>query len=268
MGCTPKQYCHGNTSRRSIGVGIFVIILIFSFFSIHTLSGETLPDSDNDGLLDRDEIKIYHTDAQNADTDGDGFSDGLEIKNGYSPLKGAGATLGQIDTDNDGLSDRFELAFGTDLGSSDTDKDGFKDKSEIVSGYDPRTPLPVKITKKIQVYLAKQRMEYYVNTVVLATYTISSGKWNWPTPTGEFKIINKSPRAWSKLAGLWMPYWMGFAGGKFGIHDLPEWPNGTKEGASHLGKPVSHGCIRLGTAQAKEVYTLTPVGTKLIVRNN
>lgn len=45
-------------------------------------------DSDNDGLADELE-KIYGTDLNNPDTDGDGFKDGEEVKNGYNP-KGPG----------------------------------------------------------------------------------------------------------------------------------------------------------------------------------
>lgn len=43
-------------------------------------------DTDHDGLLDGDEVKIFHTDPLKADTDGDGFKDGVEIRNGYNPL--------------------------------------------------------------------------------------------------------------------------------------------------------------------------------------
>ena len=45
-------------------------------------------DDDNDGLMYRDEI-IYGTDPESADTDGDGFLDGEEVKNEFNP-KGEG----------------------------------------------------------------------------------------------------------------------------------------------------------------------------------
>lgn len=241
-----------------LGIGFFIFYLqpVFADSS----------DSDEDGLSDYNEIHIYHSNPDNPDTDGDGYPDGTEIKQGFSPLQLDKKSLSVVDTDGDRLSDAFEIQFGTDLTQKDTDGDGFSDKSEIWAGYDPRTKEPRLVTKKIEVTLAKQELKYYVNNVLLHQTIVSSGKWNWPTPVGEFKIINKHPRAWSKLAGLWMPYWMGFAGGKFGIHDLPEWPNGKKEGLNHLGKPVSHGCIRLSSAEAKELYAWTPVGTKLIIK--
>lgn len=43
-------------------------------------------DSDGDGLTDVDEETVWNTNAFNADTDGDGYNDGLEVANGYSPL--------------------------------------------------------------------------------------------------------------------------------------------------------------------------------------
>ncbi len=44
-------------------------------------------DTDNDGLSNYEEIYIYHTDPNNPDTDGDGYTDGDEVKNGYDPNK-------------------------------------------------------------------------------------------------------------------------------------------------------------------------------------
>ncbi|MEI6529492.1 MAG: thrombospondin type 3 repeat-containing protein [Candidatus Falkowbacteria bacterium] len=47
-------------------------------------------DTDNDGLSDYEEVKIYHSNPLNADTDGDTFLDGAEVKSGYDPnAKGA-----------------------------------------------------------------------------------------------------------------------------------------------------------------------------------
>ena len=53
-----------------------------------------------------------------------------------------------------------------------------------------------------------------------------------------------------KAYGLWMPFWLGLDRGRIGIHELPVWPSGYREGEDHLGKAVSHGCIRLGVGSA------------------
>lgn len=46
-------------------------------------------DSDRDGISDFDEVTLYGTDPFIADSDNDGFNDGVEILNGYNPLDSA-----------------------------------------------------------------------------------------------------------------------------------------------------------------------------------
>ncbi|MFA5961208.1 MAG: L,D-transpeptidase family protein [Parcubacteria group bacterium] len=125
-----------------------------------------------------------------------------------------------------------------------------------------------KITegKYIDVNLATQIMTTFESGTLLDAFLISSGKRGMETPVGTHQIYNKTPRAYSKAYGLYMPNWMAIVpGGKFGIHELPEWPGGYKEGANHLGIPVSHGCMRLGVGPAKIVYDWAEVGTPVIV---
>ncbi len=45
------------------------------------------PDTDNDGLTDKDEVKVYKTDPLKQDTDNDGWLDGEEISNRTNPLE-------------------------------------------------------------------------------------------------------------------------------------------------------------------------------------
>lgn len=49
-------------------------------------------DSDDDGLSDRAELKVYQTNPQDADSDDDGRRDGEEVKAGQNP-KGSGVLL-------------------------------------------------------------------------------------------------------------------------------------------------------------------------------
>jgi hypothetical protein len=222
-------------------------------------------DSDQDGISDQDETQIYRTDSQKSDTDGDGFTDGEELKNGYSPYDAKKALkLENGDADKDGLSDRMELNFRANPVVADTDGDGFTDGEEIRNGFDP-TKANEKLLKRIEVNLAKQELYYFLGDVRMGTYVVSTGKASTPTPRGTFTIGSKSKRAWSKAFGLWLPYWMGMAGERFGLHELPEWPGGRKEGASHLGRPVSHGCIRLGVGPAKALYDWAEVGTTVVI---
>ena len=236
-------------------------IILISFLLVFPALAQASLDSDNDGVPDEDEIKIYHTDPFKADTDGDGRSDWIELNNGYSPHNPEKVKSEDNDTDSDGLSDKMELNFHTDLNNSDTDGDGFKDGEEVNAGYDPTKPGKIKLTKKIEINTGKeQKLYYFLGDVRIGEFKISSGKFSMKTPKGNFKIDGKALRAWSKY-GLWMPYWMSLKNGYFGIHELPEWPNGMKEGENHLGIPVSHGCVRLGVGPAKFLYNWAPIGT-------
>ncbi|MDD2766952.1 MAG: L,D-transpeptidase family protein [Candidatus Moranbacteria bacterium] len=135
------------------------------------------------------------------------------------------------------------------------------------SEFAKKSTQPKKTTGKyIDISLASQTMTLFENGQTIDVYIVSSGKRGMDTPTGEFSIHNKSDRPWSKKYGLYMPYWMAFVpSGLFGIHELPEWPGGYKEGANHLGTPVSHGCVRLGVGPAKRVFEWADVGTPVII---
>ncbi|MDO8592171.1 MAG: L,D-transpeptidase family protein [bacterium] len=230
---------------------IFVIIFCLLIFTTPAIANANL-DSDNDGVSDEDEIKIYRTDQFKADTDGDGYNDWQELNNGFSPHNFRQVKLEDNDTDGDGLSDRMELNFHTNLNNPDTDGDGYKDGEEIKNRFDPLKGDKVKLDKKIEINTKKQELSYYLGGVKLGEFSVSSGK-NNSTPKGTYKVLNKITKAWSPY-GLWMPYWIGLGTGKFGIHELPIWPSGYREGENHLGHPVSHGCIRLGIGPAKLIY--------------
>ena len=118
--------------------------------------------------------------------------------------------------------------------------------------------------KRIEINTGAQELSYFLGGVRMDTFIVSSGKPGMYTPLGYFIIDSKHLRAWSSY-GLWMPYWMSLQNGYFGIHELPEWPDGTKEGEDHLGIPVSHGCIRLGVGPAEFLYNWAPLGTPVFI---
>jgi hypothetical protein len=86
------------------------------------------PDYDDDGLTDGDEINIHGTDPNDYDSDDDCLNDGLEIDNGMNPNLADANT----DTDGDGLSNFDEIFAGTNIGIPDTDGDGIDDYDEVV----------------------------------------------------------------------------------------------------------------------------------------
>jgi lipoprotein-anchoring transpeptidase ErfK/SrfK len=118
--------------------------------------------------------------------------------------------------------------------------------------------------KYLEINLSQQKLYAYEGTNLFAAYTVSTGKWDTPTPIGTRYIESKSIKAYSAPYDLYMPYWNSIGGG-YGIHELPEWANGYKEGENHLGTPVSHGCIRLGVGAAESIYNWAPVGTPVVI---
>jgi hypothetical protein len=89
-------------------------------------------DADDDGIYDADE-RIYQTDVNNPDTDGDSLQDGFEV---YE----FGSSPGLKDTDDDLLPDYDEWVHGTAPRNPDTDGDTLSDGQEIGNGTDPKTP--------------------------------------------------------------------------------------------------------------------------------
>lgn len=200
------------------------------------------------------------------DSDGDGYSDAQEIKSGYSPFNPEKVKIDKSDMDKDGLSDAQEIKFKTDPLNPDSDGDGHKDGEEIDFAYDPLSSSTVKLSRKIEINLKKQKLVYLVGGQPWKEFSVSSGKASMPTPKGTFNIVNKSKKAWSNGYKLWMPYWLGLDRGQFGIHELPLWPSGYREGANHLGTPVSHGCVRLGIGPAQYIYERVSTGTEVVIK--
>jgi lipoprotein-anchoring transpeptidase ErfK/SrfK len=200
----------------------------------------------------------------------DGWKNGedldvVEVRNAFSAIDKRSIPGSYADTDRDGLDDRLEWLFKTDPYNPDTDADGNVDGREIASAFSPTSTATSTLQKRLRVVLSTQRMERHLGGVLLDRHAISSGLPKTPTPVGEFKILNKNRRAWSKSAKLWMPWWMGISTRGYGLHELPEWPGGLKEGAAHLGRMASHGCVRMGEGVAKMVYDWTPIGTPVSI---
>lgn len=244
---------------------IKVLFVISWLFFIPNVFANGLPDADHDAVPDLDEIEVYYTDPYNSDTDGDSYSDFEEINTGFSPHNPAAIKLLDSDLDADGLSDAWEIKFKSNPTKFDSDGDGFGDGDEVEAGFDPVKSEGAKLDVSLRVDLSTQTMDYLLNGFVWKSFLVSTGKVSTPTLKGSFEILNKIERAWSKSYGLWMPYWMGINSPGIGIHELPVWPNGYREGEDHLGTPVSHGCIRLGLNSALYIYEHVEPKTKVLI---
>lgn len=252
-------------NKNKNSVSLFLAVAIVAAFFIcrpnSALAAQAI-DSDSDGLSDADEISLYHTDPNNADTDGDGQSDYEEIYNGFSPLKAEPVKLSSLDSDSDGVPDSWEIRLGLDLLNPDTDGDGYADGVEVNNGYDPKSAEPRKLDKEIKVNLAEQKLAYYFNNIELENFLISSGVKSMPTPEGSFTVLDKVP---SKDYGGGR-YNFYYPDTKWNLHFTTQGLRYYIHGAywhDKFGRPMSHGCVNVSYANMERLYNFAQVGTEI-----
>jgi lipoprotein-anchoring transpeptidase ErfK/SrfK len=82
-------------------------------------------------------------------------------------------------------------------------------------------------------------------------------------------VQSKIPNAYGSTWDIWMPYWLGiyWAGStENGIHALPILSNGGVLWAGFLGRPISYGCVVLGTYEAEVLYNWADYGTPVVIQ--
>jgi len=240
---------------------LIIIILLFPLITQADSLGD-LVDVDHDGLSDYDELNLYFTEHDNPDTDGDGYSDIVEIENGYSPLYGDNQKLIQVDSDKDYLNDYWELILGTGLMNPDSDGDLYLDGTEVSASYDPLNKELVQVDKLIKVDLVTQHLYYYFGDKLFGDFPISSGISSMPTPVGEFTILDKVPLKHYGGANFDYPNtkWnLHFTTGQYRyyIHGA-YWHN-------NFGKPMSHGCVNVSYENMEPLYWWSQLGTEVII---
>ena len=138
----------------------------------------------------------------------------------------------------------------------------------------PTKPAPAQSSyaysgsKYILVDISEQHMYVYEGDVLVYSFVASTGL-NNATRTGTFAVQSKIPNAYGSTWDIWMPSWLGiyWAGGlENGIHALPILPNGATLWAGYLGRPVSYGCVVLGSYEAGLLYDWAEIGTPVEIR--
>jgi lipoprotein-anchoring transpeptidase ErfK/SrfK len=99
-----------------------------------------------------------------------------------------------------------------------------------------------------QINLSTQRMHVYVNGKPAYTWKVSTARRGYRTPTGTYKPYHLARYHYSTLYhGSPMPYSIFFYKG-YAIHGSYE--------IKYLGRPASHGCVRLHPSNAAKLYSL------------
>lgn len=122
--------------------------------------------------------------------------------------------------------------------------------------------------KYILVDISEQHMYVYEGDALVYSFVASTGI-NNGTRAGTFAVQSKIPNAYGSTWNIWMPSWLGiyWSGGlENGIHALPILPNGATLWEGYLGRPVSYGCVVLGTYEAQLLYDWAEIGTPVEIR--
>lgn len=123
-------------------------------------------------------------------------------------------------------------------------------------------------SKYILVDISEQHMYVYEGDALVYSFVASTGM-NNATRTGTFAVQSKIPNAYGSTWNIWMPSWLGiyWSGGlENGIHALPILPNGATLWAGFLGRPVSYGCVVLGSYEAQLLYDWAEIGTPVEIQ--
>ncbi|MBR5966802.1 MAG: L,D-transpeptidase [Treponema sp.] len=134
------------------------------------------------------------------------------------------------------------------------------------AGYGPDWKVVVSIDEQ-KTYVYKK--DALVRQMVCSTGLIDGDN---DTPLGDY-IINESGQKrgtsfFSKRFNVGARWWVGFIGGVYLFHSVPIDSAGNVIPAEEakLGKPASHGCVRLSMEDAKWFFDTVPDGAKLHIQ--
>jgi lipoprotein-anchoring transpeptidase ErfK/SrfK len=120
--------------------------------------------------------------------------------------------------------------------------------------------------KRIVVSISERRLAVVEEKKVVKSYAIAVGAEESPSPTGEFRIVNKltDPTYYSPgtiiTPGPLNPLgsrWLGLDKEHYGIH-------GTNDPAS-IGQAASQGCIRMAQTDVEELFTMARIGDSVAI---
>lgn len=92
--------------------------------------------------------------------------------------------------------------------------------------------------------------------VVFGPTVTRTGMAGYHTPAGTYRIGWRNIKEWSDPYEVWLPYWQQFNGG-IGFHETTTY--------LHNGAIGSHGCVNLLPADARELWDLARVGSRVNV---
>lgn len=116
---------------------------------------------------------------------------------------------------------------------------------------------PASVSERVKIIIDMDRLTLtlFDGTEPLQQYPVAMGKYETPTPVGNWEIVSKDIKPAAMLGTRWMglniPY------GVYGIH-------GTYDTHS-IGSFASHGCIRMFNHDVEKVFPLVENGTPVTI---
>lgn len=131
----------------------------------------------------------------------------------------------------------------------------------VLAGLVLASPARASVDVVAKISLSRQTMQVYVNGLRRYNWAVSTARSGYRTPTGTYKPIRMHKTYFSrKYHGSPMPHSIFFHGG-YAIH-------GT-DYVKSLGRPASHGCVRLHPSNAAALFGLVqlhgPGNTQIVI---
>lgn len=118
------------TKKKTVIIVIIAVILLSAGGVIWLVLGKGSVDGPETAQTPAASVTAVGQGVFPHDKDGDGLSDGEELKLGTSDS--------EFDTDGDGLADVIEISvWKTNPANADSDGDGFADGYEVINGFNP-----------------------------------------------------------------------------------------------------------------------------------
>ena len=103
---------------------------------------------------------------------------------------------------------------------------------------------------------ADQKVLYFEAGKLVDVFTCSTALPKYDLDAGTYKVYLRQVKHWSRQWEVWMPHSLFFHRG-YALHATSM--------IRQLGRPASHGCVRLHPRDAEKLYDRVSVGTPVIV---
>lgn len=124
-------------------------------------------------------------------------------------------------------------------------------------------------SRRIVVSIPDRKLALIENGAVVKIYRVTTGRESSPTPMGTFTIVNRVANPTYYQPGKVIPpgkknpvgeRWIGLSKKHYAIH-------GTDEPRS-IGRVASHGCVRMGAKDVKELFARVRIGDVVEIRGD